>query len=118
MRSVGITLAILMLAFSAFNGFREGPNLWGDAVDTRQSVVAFGQIVSAASAVLALVGIWRRQKWTLAVASVWALATIMVASVAGSVGGVGAALLAGLAAAVVVSWVVWFAWYLERTRQQ
>ena len=116
MRSVGMTLAILMLAFSAFNGFREGPGLWGDAANTRQSVVAVGQIVSAASAVLTLIGIWRRQKWTLAVASVWALATMMVASVAGSVGGVGTAFLSGLAAAVIVGWVVWFVWYLERSR--
>ena len=118
MRAVGLILAVLMLVFSVYNGFREGPNLLGDAVNGRQKVVAIGQIVYAVSALLALIGLWRRQRWTLAMASLWALSTSVVgavASIAWTEPNIGIALLAGLISAIVTGWVVWFVWYSARS---
>lgn len=80
-------------------------------------MVAVGQIVYAVTALLALVGLWRRQAWSVAVTAAWAAATTTVAavaSVAWSDAGPGTALLAGLVTAILTGWVVWFAWYLRR----
>ena len=118
MRAVGLMLAVLILVFSVYNGLRGGPPLLSEAENSLQTIVAIGQIVYAAAAVLALIGLWRRQRWTLAAASAWALATIVVgsvASIAWSDAGFSIALLAGLITAVVVGWVVWFVWYHLRT---
>lgn len=119
MRRVGLTLAALILAFSVYNGLRGGPSLLRDAVNPRQVVVAVGQIVYAVTALLALLGLWRRSPWALAVTAAWALATIVVgavASIAWSDAGMGTALSAGLVTAILVGWVVWFVWYLTRSR--
>ena len=118
MRAVALILAVLMLVFSVYNGFREGPNLMGDAVNGRQQVVAVGQLVYAVTALLALVGLWRRQRWTLAATFSWALSTSItgaVASIAWTEPNIGVALLAGLMSAVITGWVVWFVWYLSRS---
>lgn len=117
MRSIALLVAALILASSVINGLRQGPRLLGDAASTAQQVVAVGQIVYAAAALLALMGLWRRQAWTLAVTAVWAVATTTVAavaSVAWSDAGLGTALLAGLVTAILAGWVVWFMWYLRR----
>lgn len=118
MRAVALILAVLMLVFSVYNGFREGPNLLGDAVNGRQRIVAYGQLVYAVTALLALIGLWRRQRWTLGVTFVWALSTTVVgavASIAWTEPNIGVALLAGLMSAVITGWVVWFVWYLARS---
>lgn len=118
MRAVGLILAVLMLVFSAYNGFREGPNLLGDALNGRQRIVAYGQLVYAVTALLALIGLWRRQRWTLAMTSLWALATSItgaVASIAWTEPNIGIALLAGLISAIITGWVVWFVWYSARS---
>jgi hypothetical protein len=107
-----------MLIFSVYNGLKEGPNLIGDAVNARQQIVAVGQIVYAVTALLALIGLWRRQRWTLAMTSLWALATTVVgavASIAWTEPNIGVALLAGLITAIIVGWVVWFVWYHSRS---
>lgn len=119
MRIIGIALTILILAFAVFNGLREGPNLLRDAANSRQLVVGVGQLVYAATALLALVGLWRRQRWAVAVTALWAVATTVVgavASVAWSDAGLSTALLAGLMTAILTGWVVWFVWYLGRSR--
>jgi hypothetical protein len=121
MRSVGLILAVLILVFSVYNGLRGGPSLLGAAENGRQQVVAVGQIVSALAAVLALVGLWRRQRWTLAATSLWAFATTVVgavASIAWTDVRIGVALLAGLITAIVTGWVVWFVWYHSRSWQR
>lgn len=118
MRQVGLILAILILVFSVYNGLRGGPALLNDAANTRQLVVAVGQIVSAAAAILALLGLWRRQSWTLAAASAWALATTVVgavASIAWTEINIRTAMLSGVITAIVVGWVVWFVWYQGRS---
>ena len=117
MRSIALLVAALMLASSVFNGLSQGPRLLGDAANAAQQVVAVGQIVYAVTALLALVGLWRRQPWAVAVTAAWAAATTTVAavaSVAWSDAGLGTALLAGLVTAILTGWVVWFAWYLRR----
>ena len=121
MRAVGLILTVLILVFSAYNGLREGPNLIGDAVNDRQQIVAIAQIVSALAALVSLVGLWRRQAWTLAATSLWAVSTIIlgaVASIAWTDVKVGIALLAGLMTATIVGWVVWFVWYHGRSWRQ
>lgn len=118
MRAVALILAVLMLVFSVYNGFREGPNLLGDAVNGRQRIVAYGQLMYAVTALLALIGLWRRQRWTLAATFLWALSTSItgaVASIAWTEPNIGIALLAGLMGAVITGWVVWFVWYLARS---
>jgi ribose/xylose/arabinose/galactoside ABC-type transport system permease subunit len=118
MRAVGLILAALILAFSAFNGLREGPGLLSDAANGRQQVVAIGQIISGVTALVALIGLWRRQGWALAVTSSWALATIVVGSVASIAWtdvNIGVALLAGLITAIITGWVVWFVWDQSRS---
>lgn len=117
MRGIALLLAALILASSAFTGLRQGPRLLGEAAGPAQFVVAVGQIVYAVAALVALVGLWRRQAWTFAVTAVWALATTTVAataSMAWSNAGLGTAFLAGLVTATLAGWVVWFAWYLRR----
>lgn len=118
MRGVALLLAALILASSAFTGLRQGPRLMGEAATPAQQTVAVGQIVYAVAALVALVGLWRRQSWTLAVTIVWAVATTAVgatASIAWSdAAGPSTALLAGLVTAILAGWVVWFAWYLRR----
>lgn len=118
MRSLGILLVVLVFAFSVFNGFREGPNLLGDALNTRQYVVAVGQVFYAVTALLALIGLWRRRPWVVTITAAWAVATTLVgavASVAWSDAGLGTALVAGLATAIVVGLVVWFVRYWSRS---
>ena len=118
MRAVGLILTVLILAFGVYNGIREGPSLLGDATNTRQQVVAVGQILYALTALLALIGLWRRQPWTLAVTSLWAVSTTIVgavASIAWTDVNIGTALLAGLMSAIIVGWVVWFVWYHSRS---
>lgn len=118
MRAVGLMLAVMILAFSVFTGLRDGLPLLKEAANNLQLVVAVGQIAYAVTALLALLGLWRRQSWTLAATSAWALATIVVgsvASIAWSDPNLMVALLAGLVTAVVVGWVVWFVWYHFRT---
>ena len=108
----------MILAYSVYNGLRGGPRLLGDAENTRQLVVAVGQIVSAGAALLALVGLWRRQTWTLAATAAWALATTVVGAVAAIAWTdvkIGTALLSGVISAIIVGWVVWFVWYQGRT---
>jgi hypothetical protein len=117
MRGIALLVAALILASSVINGLRQGPRLLGEAANTAQLVVAVGQILYAGAALLALIGLWRRQAWTLPVAAVWAVATTAVAavaSVAWSDAGIGTALLAGLVTAILAGWVVWFTWYLRR----
>lgn len=121
MRAVGLILAVLILVFSAYNGLREGPSLIGDAANGRQQIVAISQIVAALAALVSLVGLWRRQPWTLAATSLWAVSTIIlgaVASIAWTDVKIGVALLTGLMAAIIAGWVVWFVWYHSRSWQQ
>jgi hypothetical protein len=118
MRKIGLFLAVLIMGFSVYNGLREGPNLIGDAVNGRQQIVAIGQIVSALAALVALTGWWRRQSWTLAATSSWAVALTVVgavASIAWTDVNIGIALLAGLMTAIITGWVVWFVWYHSRS---
>lgn len=121
MRAVGLLLAVLIMGFSVYNGLREGPSLIGDAVNGRQQIVAIGQIVSALAALLALIGLWRRQSWTLAATFLWAVALTVVgavASIAWTDVNIGVALIAGLITAIITGWVVWFVWYHSRSWQR
>ena len=119
MRAVALILAVLMLVFSVYNGSREAPGLLtGEAENVRQQIVGVGQVVYAVTALLALIGLWRRQRWTLAATFAWALSTSItgaIASIAWTEPNIGIALLAGLMGAIITGWVVWFVWYLARS---
>ena len=119
MRAVALILAVLMLVFSVYNGFREAPGLLsGEAENVRQQIVGVGQLAYAVTALLALIGLWRRRRWTLAATFAWALSTSLtgaVASIAWTEPNIGIALLAGLISAIVTGWVVWFVWYSARS---
>ena len=103
-------VAAALLLLTVYNGFQEGPNLIGDAMNRRQTVVAVCQLLSATTAVLALLAWWRRARWTVPLLWAWtAVVTVLaaVASIAWTELSISIALVSGLGAAAVCGLVVW-----------
>jgi hypothetical protein len=79
---LGLVCAFLVLAFSVYNGAREGANLLRTAGNGLQVIVAVGQLAYAVFGLLALVGWWRRRPGTVTVLVAWSLSVVTVAAVA------------------------------------
>jgi hypothetical protein len=105
-----MTLCVLLLVLMVYNGFVEGSRLLNNAGSLLQRVVAVGQLVYGTTALLGLVGLWRRRGWAIPMLVVWCVACVIVAaaaSIAWTEPRWWVATLSGAAAAAVSVPVVW-----------
>ena len=103
-------IAVVLVGLTVYTGFADAPGVLRQASNAQQVIVGVTQLVYAVSAVLLLLGLWRRQAWTLVAARTWAVATTVtagVATVAWGEAGVGAALAAVGGAGISTGLVVW-----------
>ena len=111
MRRVCRWLSGLLLAALVYNGFKEGPALLQDALTRLQLAVAIGQLAYGTTALLSLIGWWRRRPWTVTLLVAWALFTTFTAAGASIAWtdppDVRTALAAGLVTLVITALAVW-----------
>ena len=110
-RKIAWILSLAVLAITGVVGVYNGTREWGEGRTAFQHSVTVGVLVYGISGLIALYGLWRRRRWSLLPAAVWAICVIYVPGVAvmayDKEASLGSALMASGASAVIVLGVIW-----------
>ena len=117
-RKIAWFVSLAVLAITGVLGVYNGTREWGEGRTAFQHSVTVGVLVYGISGLIALYGLWRRRRWSLLPAAVWAICVIYVPGVAvmayDKEAGLGSALAASGASGLIALGVMWTANVMTR----
>lgn len=118
-RKIAWVLSLALLLFTGVDGLYNGTTGWNVNLAPFQKSVTGGVLLYGVVGLAAAFGLFRRRRWSVATAVVWAGIITYVPGAAvmaygGSDASVGSAIAASAASAIIAACVVWAAWATTR----